>query len=434
LLTPSLPAPNCADELQVVLDSGNDALTDEERCAEQQERTRQEQEEELYDDLDKTKPISVEDGYVTFCRHFKYLGSFISFSLCDDYDIKKRVTAATQSMGALKNVWDSPHLDIWSKYLLFRAIPMNLLLWGCETWSMRKALSNKLEVFLQRNIRRILRISMFRVKEEHLHNEHMRRMFYDIPRVGNMIAARQLEFLGKTMRGPHDRPAQQMMTACCDNVRRVGRPFLHNKDFIVKNLRLLFANVPEVTIDDYGSLKNWINEALDEKYWNDLLDCLTDRQASIPERPAELPRPRRSPRNHDAPPPNQQPFPPTPPRTQHTRATEEPNSPEAPHSPPPHRSSPPRRQRLVPPPPRTDNGRDYDPEQVGRSLYDSLKILGLGLGASEREVKLAYQRLACIYHPDKWEQTQGTTGMTLAETTAHFQLLNNAQSFLRATL
>jgi hypothetical protein len=160
-------------------------------------------------------------------------------------------------------------------------------------------------------------------------------MFYDIPRVGNMIAARQLDFLGKTMRGPHDRPAQQMMTACCDNVHRVGCPFLHNKDFIVKNLRLLFVNVPEVNIDDYGSLKNWINEALDEKYWNDLLDCLTDRQASIPEQPAELPRPRQSPRNHDAPPPNQQPFPPTPPRTQRTRATEEPNSPEAPHSPPP---------------------------------------------------------------------------------------------------
>ena len=36
---PSLPAPNCADELHDVLDFGNDALTDEERCAEQQERT-----------------------------------------------------------------------------------------------------------------------------------------------------------------------------------------------------------------------------------------------------------------------------------------------------------------------------------------------------------------------------------------------------------
>jgi hypothetical protein len=138
---PSLPAPSCADELHDVLNYGNDALTDEERRAEQQQQepTRREREEELYDDLDETKPISVEDGYVTFCRHFKYHGSFISFSLCDNYDIKKRVTAATQSTGALKNVCDSPHLDIWSKYLLFRAIPMNLLLWGCETWSMRKA-------------------------------------------------------------------------------------------------------------------------------------------------------------------------------------------------------------------------------------------------------------------------------------------------------
>jgi hypothetical protein len=55
-------------------------------------------------------------------------------------------------MGALKNVWNLPNLDIWSKYLLFQAIPMNLLLWGCKTWSMQKALSNKLEVFLHHNI------------------------------------------------------------------------------------------------------------------------------------------------------------------------------------------------------------------------------------------------------------------------------------------
>ncbi len=168
---------------------------------------------------------------------------------------------------------------------------------------------------------------MFRVKEEHLHKEHVRRMFYDIPRVGNMIAACQLDFLGKTMRGPPDRPAQQMMTACCNNVCRVGRPFLHNKDHIVKNLRLLFANVPEVTIDEYGSLKNWINEALDEKYWNNLLACLTDcqasiptrpdRQASIPTRPEELPRPRRSPWNHDTPPPNPKPTPFPPHTTTH---------------------------------------------------------------------------------------------------------------------
>ncbi len=93
----------------------------------------------LYDDLEETKPIDVADGYVTFCQHFKYLGSYISFSLIDGYDIEQQLTSANQPMGAPMSVWDSPHLEIWSKYLLFHAIPMNLLLWGCETWSLWKS-------------------------------------------------------------------------------------------------------------------------------------------------------------------------------------------------------------------------------------------------------------------------------------------------------
>jgi hypothetical protein len=78
--------------------------------------------------------------------------------------------------------------------------------------------SNKLEVFLNRNIQRILQVLMTKVREDCIWNEHVRQMFYDIPRVSNMIAARQLDFIGKTMRGPFDRPAQQMLTECCDNV------------------------------------------------------------------------------------------------------------------------------------------------------------------------------------------------------------------------
>jgi hypothetical protein len=116
---PFLTAPSHNAEMTNALEYSDDALTDNEQQAEQNERSRCKREEDLYDQLDETQPIQVEDGYVTFCCHFKYLGSFISFSLCNDYDIEKQVTAATQSMGALKTVWDSPHLDIWSKYLLF---------------------------------------------------------------------------------------------------------------------------------------------------------------------------------------------------------------------------------------------------------------------------------------------------------------------------
>ncbi len=58
-----------------------------------------------------------------------------------------------------------------------------------------------------------------------------------------MIAARQLGFLGKVVRGPHDAPARRMLTACCQHKRKRGRPYLHNKDVIVRNLCLLFAQI-----------------------------------------------------------------------------------------------------------------------------------------------------------------------------------------------
>ena len=149
--------------------------------------------------LPETAPVNMADGYVTFSRKFKYLGSRISYSLHNDDDINARLAAASQSMGALKEVWRNPHLDTYSKYLLFRAIPVNLLLWGCENWSLRQSLLRQLEVFLHRNIRRILNLSMNDVKEEHIRNKKVRQMFYNIPCIQNMIAARQLSFVGKVV-------------------------------------------------------------------------------------------------------------------------------------------------------------------------------------------------------------------------------------------
>ena len=82
-----------------------------------------------------------------------------------------------------------------------------------------------------------------------------------------------------------------------------------------------------------------------------------------------------------------------------------------------------------PPSPRRSQPRtDYDPEMVGRSLEHSYKALGLGLGATETEVKVAYRALARIYHPDKHDPAR--TGMTHADASEYFKLINNAQAYL----
>jgi hypothetical protein len=87
-----------------------------------------EREHAMYDRLNETQDLPIADGFVSFTRTFRYLGSLISYNLCNDDDITSRLAAANASMGALKEVWRNPHLDVYNKYLLFRAIPINLLL------------------------------------------------------------------------------------------------------------------------------------------------------------------------------------------------------------------------------------------------------------------------------------------------------------------
>ena len=156
-----------------------------------------ERDNDAYDKLLETANFRVADGYVSFTRTFRYLGSLINYSPHDDDDIMARIASVTAAMGVLKDIWRNPHLDIYNKYLLFRAIPMNLLLWGAETWSLRKTQLDQLEVFFHCSIRCILQISISTVKEERIRNEKVRQMFYSIPCVRNMIVSRQADFIGK---------------------------------------------------------------------------------------------------------------------------------------------------------------------------------------------------------------------------------------------
>jgi hypothetical protein len=73
----------------------------------------------IYDKLDETQNVQVEDGFVSFTRTFQYLGLLISNNLRNDDDITACIAAANSAMGALKEVWRNPHLDVYNKYLYF---------------------------------------------------------------------------------------------------------------------------------------------------------------------------------------------------------------------------------------------------------------------------------------------------------------------------
>jgi len=126
---------------------------------------------------------------------------------------------------------------------------------------------------------------MTNVREQQLHEDKVQTMSNSIPCVCNMIAARQMDFIGKMICGPPDRPSRNMITACCDHKRRMGCPQMTGKQFMVENLCLLFQDVPTIQIDRYGSLRSWIHEASNEICWCQLVNCLFYPSTPLPDRP-----------------------------------------------------------------------------------------------------------------------------------------------------
>jgi hypothetical protein len=72
-------------------------------------------EDELYDSDSETANFDVIGGFVSHTKHFKYVGSMISYSLRDDLDIQKRIDAARKAMGALNGFFKQPEVNIYTK-------------------------------------------------------------------------------------------------------------------------------------------------------------------------------------------------------------------------------------------------------------------------------------------------------------------------------
>ena len=364
-------------------------------------KLRIEREDRAYDNSQETLKFDVKDGFVSFTKHFKYLGACISYNLRDDHEIERRLAAASSSMGALRNFWRDDHVDNFNKQQIFIAIPINILLWGCETWAIRSDQMKCLEVFLHRSIRSIMGITMGQVKDERISNTKLRSMFYNIPTIENEIAKRQLTYIGKVFRNSDTHPPTKLLTAWCNNKRRKGAPLKQNKKSLVENIALI---IPET--DKQGSLRSWAFYALDDQYWKFLISTLGQHPETPPNRP----------------PPSPSRPPPQPPAGEENEESREPQRtpPRAQSQPTP--SPPPRR---APPSP---NHRQHDPTGVGRNKIDSLRILGLHLNSTEREVRVQYRKLARTYHPDK--HNPQTTGLSMREAENLFKLFNNAHSHL----
>ena len=73
---------------------------------------------------------------------------------------------------ALMNFWNSKS-DLETKRIIFMALPMQTVLYGCEYWTLTDQLRGKLSTFQHKSMRRVLGINMHDVQELHIKNEQV---------------------------------------------------------------------------------------------------------------------------------------------------------------------------------------------------------------------------------------------------------------------
>ena len=99
-------------------------------------------------------------------------------------------------MASSKPTPTSSPADLQTKRLVFQAMPLNTVLYGCESWTLTAGLQKKLQAFFHSSLRCILDINMKHVQEFWIRNEHVRN-FFDLPDIMETLHARQFNFIGK---------------------------------------------------------------------------------------------------------------------------------------------------------------------------------------------------------------------------------------------
>ncbi len=225
--------------------------------------------------------IKIPDGTnVHFTNEFKYLGAIITNNLSNSAEIFARLKKAQCQIGALMNFFNSS-CDFKTKLRIFEAIPLNTVLYGCESWNLNVALQKKLSVFFHSNLRRLLGITMPEVQEHHIRNEQLRSSL-QIPNILETMRQRQFRAIGNFARLPLHRLPRRFITAWVAKPRPRGRP----RNTLRNTLNDTIGSILSKEISDKGSpTSDWLPQATNKTEWNQqaklwIEECIKNNQTS----------------------------------------------------------------------------------------------------------------------------------------------------------
>ncbi|XP_068684762.1 uncharacterized protein [Montipora foliosa] len=126
---------------------------------------------------------------------FVYVGGTVTQEGVSDEDIKSRLGKARAAFSKLRNIWKSSQLKLKTKLKIFKSNVIAVLLYSCETWCMTKRDATKLDVFLHKSLRRLMKIYWpIKISNEEIRNRA------NISTISEQIFRRRWMFIGHVLR------------------------------------------------------------------------------------------------------------------------------------------------------------------------------------------------------------------------------------------
>ena len=184
----------------------------------------------LHISSNKTKSMSISTrtnasltlggGQLEDVAQFTYLGSRLDNDGDASSDVNVRIGKAAGVFRRLHPVWNRNLVSITTKIKLYMSIVVPTAIYACETWKSTARITHLLNVFHQRCLRKLMKISW----RDHITNESVLRRA-KLRALSDIVAERRLRLAGHILRLPDSRHANAAMTWTPNNGRRRrGRP------------------------------------------------------------------------------------------------------------------------------------------------------------------------------------------------------------------
>ncbi|VDP44786.1 unnamed protein product [Schistosoma mattheei] len=101
-------------------------------------------------------PITTDGKDLEDVKTFTHLGSIVDEHGGSDADVKARIGKAKAAYLQLRNIWNSKQMSTNTKVRVFNTNVKTVQLYGVESWRTTKAIIQKIQVFIQSCLRKIL--------------------------------------------------------------------------------------------------------------------------------------------------------------------------------------------------------------------------------------------------------------------------------------